>query len=373
MAHAYTPGLRVTGRTTILKNRRLPLPGEVLVKQGDMVKAEQVVARTELPGNVKTVNVANLLGLPPADVPGAMVVPVGQKVSEGEVIARSKSFFGMFKSEAKSTTTGVLEAVSDVTGQVTLREAPIPVEVHAYVDGKVVEVMPKEGVVVETTGAFIQGIFGVGGEISGTLKRVVGDANDLLTEDKIPADCKGLILVGGSQVDRKAIAKAKERGARGIVVGGIDAEELRLFLGYDLGVAITGNEPIGITVVTTEGFGRLAMARKTFELLGKMDGKSASLNGATQIRAGVQRPEIIVPILEAGAEGAEADFAGGLTLGSLIRVIREPYFGHIGTVTDLPSELQMLETESGARVLKVKFNDGKEAVVPRANVEMIEG
>ena len=372
MAHAYTPGLRVAGRTVIQKMRRLPLPGEVLVTQGASVKADQVVARTELPGNVKTVNVANILGLPPADVPGAMTRKIGETVKDGDIIAASKSFFGVFKSEAKANTTGVIEAVSDVTGQVTVREAPIPVQVDAYFDGTVVEVMPREGVVVETMGAFIQGIFGVGGEQNGVLKRVAESPDQPLVADMIHEDARGCILIGGSVVDRKTIVRAREAGARGIVVGGIDAEELRLFLGYDLGVAITGSEEIGLTVIVTEGFGQLTMAKKTFELLCGLEGKSASINGATQIRAGVQRPEIIVPLTDVGGAVAEAGFAGGLEVGSSIRVIRQPFFGKLGTVSDLPAELVPLETEASVRVLKVRFADGQEAVVPRANVEMIE-
>jgi hypothetical protein len=372
VAHAYTPGLRVTGRTVIQKTRRLPLPGEVVVKKGDRVKAEMVVARTELPGNVKTVNVANILGLPPADVPATMTRKIGDRVKEGEVIAATKSFFGVFKSEAKANTTATIEAISEVTGQVTLREAPIPVEVDAYIDGVVVEVMPREGVVVEANGAFIQGIFGVGGEQSGVLKRVVQGPGEPLTADLVPADAGGSILIGGSQVDRRAIVKAREAGAKGIVVGGIDAEELRLFLGFDLGVAITGSEDIGLTVVCTEGFGRLTMARKTFELLGSLEGKGASINGATQIRAGVQRPEIIVPLEGGAAAESEKGFTGGLEVGSPIRIIRQPYFGRLGSVADLPPELKPLETEASVRVLSVRFPDGSEAVVPRANVEMIE-
>ena len=59
MAHAYTPGLRVAKFTRILKDRRLPLLGNVNAKVGDSVKADDVVARTELPGNVASINVAN--------------------------------------------------------------------------------------------------------------------------------------------------------------------------------------------------------------------------------------------------------------------------------------------------------------------------
>jgi hypothetical protein len=55
-----------------------------------------------------------------------------------------------------------------------------------------------------------------------------------------------------------------------------------------------------------------------------------------------------------------------------VRVIRHPYFGQIGKVAGLPHELRKLESESHARVLEVEFDDGGRAVVPRANVELIE-
>ena len=59
--------------------------------------------------------------------------------------------------------------------------------------------------------------------------------------------------------------------------------------------------------------------------------------------------------------------------GTPIRVIRHPYFGRLGTVTGLPDHLEVLESESKARIFNVEFNSGEKAIVPRANVEMIEG
>ena len=79
-------------------------------------------------------------------------------------------------------------------------------------------------------------------------------------------------------------------GAAALVSGGIDDEDLKEFLGYDLGVAITGNEQLGLTVIVTEGFGEIAMAQRSFDLLHSHVGDVASVNGATQIRAGVMRP-----------------------------------------------------------------------------------
>jgi hypothetical protein len=139
-------------------------------------------------------------------------------------------------------------------------------------------------------------------------------------------------------------------------------------------VAITGSEDKGITLVVTEGFGEIMMAGKTFDLLKAHEGQEVCINGATQIRAGVIRPEVVIPKLEDISEiekVAEMENPG-LEIGSPVRVIRQPYFGRLGTVSELPPELRQLESESKARVLEVEFPDGEKAVIPRANVEMIE-
>src|SRR5437867_4756272 len=170
MAHSYTPGLKVSAFTKLRRERKLPLAGDVVVSLGQRVTAETIVARTELPGNVQTVNVANLLGVLPEDVEECLTKPPGAKADKGEVFAESRSFFGLFRSKCHAPVRGTIESVSKVTGQVLLREEPIPVEVDAYVDGIIVEVHPKSGVTVETRGAFIQDIFGVGGEASGELR-----------------------------------------------------------------------------------------------------------------------------------------------------------------------------------------------------------
>ena len=375
MAHSYTPGLKVSAFTTVRRERKLPLAGSVLVSVGQAVEAETIVARTELPGNVQTVNAANILGVLPEDVPDCLVKPVGSAVKKGESIAESRSFFGLFRSKVASPTDGTVENVSTVTGQALIREPPIPVEVDAYVDGKVVEVHEKQGVTVETRGTFIQGIFGIGGETCGVLHVCVAGPGEALTEANLGSDVRGKVLVGGSHVTTSVLRRAIQLGAKAIVIGGFDDQDLREFLGYDLGVAITGSEEKGLTLVVTEGFGEIPMAGRTYELLRSCEGRKVSVSGATQIRAGVLRPEIVAPRLmealppEARADGGEPE---GLTVGSLIRAIREPYFGRLGKVVSLPPELVALETEAKVRVLEVDFGDGKRTTLPRANVEMIE-
>jgi hypothetical protein len=374
MAHAYTPGLRVTNKMKITKKRILPLKGEVVVKSGDKVSPDTVVARTELPGTVEPVNVANILGIPPEDVFDAMIKKEGDMAQQDEVIARSKSFFGMFTSVAKAKIAGKIENISKITGQVLLRGAPIPVEVKAYLEGEVTEIFPREGVAVASWGSFVQGIFGIGGETHGPIKIISKSNAEILTEKEIDASCKGTIIIGGALVTAAGLQKAISVGAVGIVVGGFNDKDLRDFLGYDLGVAITGNEKKGITLVVTEGFGEIMMAHKTYELLKSKEGQMACINGATQIRAGVIRPEVVIPFKEDIKRIDDSHLQGnvGLAIGSQVRVIREPYFGILGKVSELPAPLQKLESESHARVLGVEFPDGRRAIIPRANVEMIE-
>lgn len=371
MAHAYTPGLRVTPRTLVRRERRLPLKGDVLVAAGATVSARDVVARTLLPGNVQTVNLASALGVEPAEVESKLLHPIGTAVELGQPIAETKALFGLMRSTAKAPAAGVLESVSDVTGQLILREPPIPVEIDAFLAGRVVEVMPEEGVVIESPAAFVQGIFGIGGEVHGPLATAVSGPDDELTVDRLLPGHAGKILVGGSYVNHAVLNEAIRLGVRAVIVGGFDDRDLRDLLGYDLGVAITGQETLGITLVLTEGFGRIRMAERTFQLLRELEGKEAAVSGATQIRAGVMRPEILVPLAGEGGGGAESG-AGGMEIGSLLRCIRGEHFGHIGRIVALPAPLTELASESHARVLEAELDGIGRVVLPRANIELIE-
>ncbi|MCA9052492.1 MAG: hypothetical protein KDA75_01585 [Planctomycetaceae bacterium] len=372
MAQAYTPGLVVSPHTRYRCRRVLPIAGDVLVQSGDRVDARDVVARTELPGDVTPINLANQLSLPPGDVAGCLLKHVGDSIQPGDELARTKGIFGFFQNTYQSTVAGTVESVSSVTGQVLLRGAPIPVEVKAFVTGQVVEILPGEGCVIEADVTRVQGIFGIGGEAFGTIQMVCDAADQSLTPERLSEEHAGSIVVGGARMTGEAVRRAVKLGVAAVISGGIDDADLREVLGYDLGVAITGTEQLGVTLIITEGFGDIAMADRTYQLLKSRQGAAASVNGATQIRAGVMRPEIIIPIDSNATQGAvEVEGGGVLQAGSRVRIIRDPYFGVIGSVASLPHEPQELESGSKARVLSVTCSSGETVTVPRANVEIV--
>jgi len=125
-----------------------------------------------------------------------------------------------------------------------------------------------------------------------------------------------------------------------------------------------------MTLIVTEGLGAIGMSERVLRTLKRVDGEQASINGATQVRAGAQRPEIIAPARPGSVERPAAP--RGLEIGAQVRIIRVPWFGSMGTVVELPHALHTIETGASTRVLKVALSDGPTVIVPRANVELLD-
>ncbi len=372
MAQAYSPGLKCTDNIILKKDRILPIKGNVKVKKGDKVKANDVVAETLLPGKVIPFNLANKLGITPSLLEKYLKVKAGDILEKGQTLAQTNGFFGFFKTEIKSPIDGEIENISKITGQMLLREPRIPIQVKAFIDGIVVDVIEEEGVIVENQSAYIQGIFGIGGETTGEIKMIVSSPEEEVKPNQIDESCKDKIIVCGSLVSFDVIKKCQKVGVAGIITGGIDDHDLKKLLGYNIGVAITGHEEIGLSIVVTEGFGKINMSHKGFELLKKFNGHKASIHGITQIRAGVMRPEIIIPIEMTDETVEKKAEMATLEIGTIIRVIRQPNFGLIGSVTNLPEQLTKVESETMVRILEAKLENGETITIPRANVEVIE-
>lgn len=370
MGQVHTSGLIVHPSIVIHKERRLPLEGQVLVKVGDHVDAQDVVAKSEIPGLLQSVPLSEKLGIEPKNALHALKIPVGSFVQKGEILAESKSLFGWFQTSVISDYSGLLKSVSDMTGHVFIEEPALPVTILAFIEGEVVQVIENEGVVVESLVSFVQGIFGVGGEGYGTIRVAVSSAADILKAEHILESDRSFILVGGSGVTEEALQRAGEVGVSGIIVGSIEDQILVGFVGHEIGVALTGQENITFSLVLTEGFGGLSMASRTFDLLSSSQGRPASISGATQVRAGVVRPEVLIPQKERLHDSFSFNISE-LKVGGMVRIVCEPYFGKIGKILDLPSELIVMESGIEARSLKVSLVNGEEVFVPKANVEIL--
>jgi len=338
------PGLRAAERAEVRRVRRLPLPGQVLVAPGDRVGAETVIAAALLAGRVLTVPLAGLLGCTPAEAAARVAVAAGQGVRAGDLLARAPGIFGLGTREARAPAAGTVEAVSGFSGQLTLRLPGERVEIAAHLPGRVTAVLPGEGAEVACTGAHLQGVYGVGGEVRGPL---------------CPEPRPGGVLALPA-ADGALLRWAAAEGVRAVVTGGVPYLDL---------LASAGEHP-ALVVVLTEGFGPLRMRPEAWAILSARWGRLACADGTTQIRAGVIRPELVIPAGD--GEGAPAvPRPPVLRPGARVRLVAQPYFGRTGLVLQLPLAPQAVPGGAVVRVALLALDGAGTALVPQANVEVL--
>lgn len=459
---AITSNAKIMLGVRLQKARRLAVPGDVLVKEGDLVTPETVIAKTEfVRGNPRIVDLNSefRLKLSPDEVAKTLRKAVGDKVTSGEPVATYQKGYWSRVDDALAPCDGIVEYISKTQARIVIREDPRsakplcivavasrldiwpwmirmftevnegdfvhegqvlaaalnlttmdyvyapmpgivekicpktgtitivrpvrPTQVAAHIAGKVTGILPDHGAVVEAVGSYLEGIFGIGGEKAGELSVACDGPSETLGEAGVSPGHKGKVLVAGALATLEAIQKARSVGARGLVVGGMDNLDLVQMLGREIHAGITGQESADFTVVVTEAFGSMPMNLRAWELLSSHGGRIASVDGATQIRAGVVRPQVL---LSDGAEGLAA--AGGeaygvareeprpsttnLAVGDTVRCVRAPYTGVSGVVVELPAEPQRAASEALVEVARVRLGDGRVVQVAEANLEILK-
>ncbi len=377
--HANSPGLRSVAWISLRRRRILPLGGSVIVSVGDAVQPRTVLAESRLPGKLTAVDAASRLGVAPAALPGLMRKSGGDAVAAGELLAVNRSLFGLLRSELRAPVAGRIATVSTVSGQVIIEGEAEPVRVESFLAGKVAEVLPGLGAVVEGGGAWVQGICGYGGEAVGVMRRAAAgpeaslDLGAVTGEDGEDA-LAGAVLLCGAGAAAADLRAAAEAGAAAVIAGGIDAGAVDEFLDTDGGAAAIGSSTGTMVLVLTEGFGNLPMSERTWDLLLSHIGRTTCVSGRTQIRAGVVRPEVIVPLPEPDgldAADASADRERGLRPGARVRIVRASDFGAVAIIDEILPEPARLPSGVIAPAARVIIAGRGEAVEALRNLEPI--
>ena len=350
----YPSETQISPLTNVRRERILPVPGDVLVRLGDRVEPTQVVAQANMPGEFRVLAVAHLLDVAPSRIKRFLRVKVGEELREGHVIA-TRGFLNT--RSVKSPIDGVLAASG--SGRVLIQAPPTPFELRAYVYGSVVNVLEERGVVIETTGALIQGTWGAGDESFGVLKSLVKGPDKPLRARDIDPSCHGTIIIGGSGLDEVVLERAEELQVRGIVTGGLAPE------------MISHLDHVPFPIVVTEGIGVIPMAEPIFRLLTTNDGREASISGHVRSRWGVIRPEVVIPLPAEAVSPSQALPGSPLTVGTRVRVIRAPHLGKVGTVAKLDDRPRRVETEARVRGAELDLGIESPVFVPLANLEVL--
>lgn len=345
----HRPERRLATGATIVRRRVLPPPADVLVAAGDVVRPETPVARGRAEGRLLAVDLARGLLAGTAEVAAHLLVGVGQRVTAGQPLARRRG--RLERHEVHSPANGVVEALAD--GRLFVREPGPVVVAHAHLPGRIAEVLPERGAAVCCLGTVVRGVWGTGGEGRGTLAVRCERPEEPLTWDRVGRDDAGTVLVGGVLRDPRVLHRARQFGLAGVVVGSVRPTLVGACRG------------LGLPVLCIEGIGGLPLAPPIYEALQGAHGRYAALSageGELILPAGTPDPC-------AAADRDDAPLPAAV--GALVRITRPPHLGALARIIDLhPTEPTVGAYEPDA--VEVRLSDGQRAVLPLANVEVLE-
>ncbi len=362
----YVPATsHATLLATLRRQRLLPAPGTVVVEARQRVAANDVVARALVPEQHRMLDVARSLGLPADQADRALVKRDGDMVKAGEPIAERKALLGLWRRAARSPVDGRLVAAAG--GKALVAAIPQPFELRARIPGTVVSILPDRGVVVEATGALLEGVWGNGRDDYAPLRSLGSQPDQALTAELIEPGLRGAIVAVGVLADLAALNQLAEIRVRGLLAGTLQAGLL------------ARAQTLDFPVMVVEGFGASGFSAPAFGLVANNDGREAWLNAAAVDRFRGQRPELIVPLPGPGMPPPAPADGEALAVGKRVRVLRGPEAGRIGTVAELSPRLATLESGLRTRVAKVVFpaesgsgESSAPARVAYANLELLE-
>jgi len=311
-----------------------------------------------------TIEVSRRLQCRPESMTDYLRVEEGDEVQQGQVIAVNRRDV---RQSILSPHDGQIIVIDEVEGTVVLRRRITQFSVEAFVPGQVVEVIPQTGAIIECQVNRICGVYGMGGECRGTVRLLDPDGPKAAVDDSM---C-GQVVVAKGLATAELIFRAQQCGVAAVIAAGMRAQCLYEITGGQTDMTVSSSDPPGLTVIVTEGFGvDLTMDEKILAQLSAHQGQQVYVNGSTQIRAGVVRPEILMPV-QAGAAVKKAHIksAKDMTAGDRVVILRDPRFMQRGSIVKMRYDDVDLGFGIRGPAATVRLDGGGKATVLQANLE----
>ena len=347
------PVNHIVGLTSIVRERILPVSGNVLVRLNQKVSATDIVAETKWAKDHVLLDVARILQISATSAEKIVKCKVGDRLAAGTEVAKGKSLLAR---SVKVPQNGTVVAVGG--GQILMEVGESKVELKAGIPGTVIEVMAGRGVVIQTAGSLIQGIWGNDKVDTGMLVNLMDNPEDVLTESKMDVSLRGSILLGGIVKEADTLKAAADLPARGLIISSLFPSLIPL--------AKEMNYPI----VVTDGFGSMPMNSVAYRLLSTNAKREVIVNAEIYNRYTGARPEVIIPLPISSEPPASPDaqvFAPGLQ----VRMRRPPSMGFIGSIEKILPGLTLLPSGLRAPAAEVKLENGETITVPLVNLEVV--
>ncbi|MBI5955286.1 MAG: hypothetical protein HY865_26820 [Chloroflexi bacterium] len=347
------PVHHITGFASIVRERLLPVPGNVLARLNQRVSPTDVIAEVNWAREHVLLNVARILGVSPAMADRLIKCKADDRVAARTEIAVGS---GLFPRSVKTPREGRVVAVGG--GQVLMEVGASKMELQAGISGVVIELIPNRGAVIQTVGALIQGVWGNGGIGSGLLANLAEQPDGILTAGRLDVSMRGFVILGGTVKDAETLKAAAELPVRGMILSSIFPSLVPLA------------REMRYPIVVTDGFGSMPMNSAAYKLLSTNVKREVTVNAETPDRYSGARPEIIIP-LPVSTDAPPLREAVAFAPGLQVRMRRPPAIGTIGSIVAVKPGLTVLPSGLRAPAAEVKLENGETAIVPLINLEVV--
>lgn len=339
--------------TTIRRERLLPIPGRVVARRGQQVNPSDAVAEADLAPEHLLLDVARGLGLPVAKADQHIKCQAGEEVGEGQVLAGP---VGMGR-RVVAPKTGRVVVAGD--GQILLQLESKAYELRAGYVGVVADLVADRGVVIEATGALIQGVWGNRQVNYGITQPLGKHTDEALDASLLDVSMRGSVIVGGYCNDPQVFKAAAELPIRGMILASMEASLIPEAMKVDY------------PIVVVEGFGQLPMNPLASRLLYTNERNEAALNASAWNPYANTRPEIMLTAPPQTAANMPPEVNAYAT-GKQVRVAAPPYKARIGTITGMRDDPVLMPSGIRAEAADVRLDNGDMVLLPLANLEVLE-
>ena len=347
------PVHHVIGLTTIVRERLLPISGDVIARLQQKVTASEVVAETRWSREHALLDVARILGVSPAAADKLIKCKVDDQVTASAEIAVGR---GMFPKSVRAPKDGRVVAVGG--GQVLLEVGETKIELRAGIPGTVVEVIPNRGVVIQTSGGLVQGVWGNGRVDAGLLINLMEGPETVLVPGRIDVSLRGSIILGGMIRTAETLQALAELPARGLIASSIQPSLL------------SKAREMRFPILVTDGVGAFPMNTAAYKLLSTNAKREVALNAEVFDRYTGARPEVFIP-LPISSEPALPNEVEVFAPGLQVRMRRPPAMGMIGSIVSIKPGLTILPSGLRAQAAEVKLENNETVIVPLVNMEVV--
>lgn len=347
------PVLHVLPLATITRERTLPVAGKVNVHVNQRVNPTDVIAEASFAREHVLLDVARTFGVTPTAADKMIKVNQGDRLTEGALVAESR---GLIPRTVRAPRAGRVMVVG--SGQVLMEVGDTRIELRAGLPGVVTQVLPERGVVIQTAGALIQGVWGNGRIDNGLMVNLLEKPDDVLTEQRLDVSLRGSVILGGHVRDVETLRAAAELPVRGLILSSL------------LSPLIVTAYQMRYPIIVMDGFGAMPMNSAAFRLLTTNNKREVTVNAEHFDRYNGNRPEVIIP-LPVSTEPPEPNPFEPFAVGQTVRLRRPPGAGMIATVANLPAGVSTLPSGIRAPAAEVKLESGDTVLVPLVNLEVV--